>query len=73
VTDAIGAVEGLEPDHFFEVAQLSFGAADLKPVPVARDGDARRVITAILKTAQALDNDGHNLLFPNVAHNATHR
>ena len=32
VADAVGAVERVQADDFFQVAQLAFGAADLQPV-----------------------------------------
>ena len=35
VADAVGAVERLQADGFFQVAQLAFGAADLQAVAIA--------------------------------------
>ena len=35
VANAIGAIERLVADDFFEVAQLAFGAANLQPFSVA--------------------------------------
>ena len=72
VTDAIGPFKGFEANRFFQVAQLAFGAAQLKLIPVAGDGDTRRVIAAVLKSPQALDNDGNYFLFADVANNSTH-
>ena len=35
VSNAIGAVKRLEADHFFEIAQFAFGAANLKACAIA--------------------------------------
>ena len=40
VSDAVGAVERLEADDFFQIAQLAFGAADLQAGAVSGDGDS---------------------------------
>src|ERR1700682_2048629 len=45
VSDAVGAIERLEPDHFFQVAQLAFGATDLQAFAVSGYRDSRRVVT----------------------------
>ena len=34
VADAIGAIERLEADDFFQIAQLAFGPANLQPSPL---------------------------------------
>ena len=60
VADAIGAIEGLQADGFFQVAQLALGAADLQSVAVAGDRDPGRIIAAILEAPQALDDDGND-------------
>ena len=41
VANAVGAVERLEADGFFQIAQLAFGAPELQLVPVAGDGNSR--------------------------------
>jgi hypothetical protein len=51
VSDSVGAVERFLADDFFEVTELALGATDLKSVADAADGDARRVVAAILKLA----------------------
>ena len=53
VADAVGAVDRLEPDGLFQVAQLAFGAANLQPVAVAGHGDSRRVVAAVLEPSSA--------------------
>src|SRR5215470_5843761 len=57
VAYAIGAVERLKPDDLFQVSQLSFGAADLQAVSIPANGDARRVVAAILQPPEAVKND----------------
>src|SRR5579864_5491863 len=73
VADAIGAVERLGADDLFQVAQLAFGAADLESVTIAGDSDARGIISAIFQTSQSINDDRNDLLFADVADDATHR
>ena len=49
VADAVGAVERLQADRLFEIAQLAFGAAHLQTVAIAGDRDSGRVVAAILQ------------------------
>src|SRR5712692_5259378 len=72
VSDAVGAVERLEADHFFEVPQLAFGAADLQAFAVSGDRDSRRVVAAILQLSEALNDDGDDLLLAHISHDAAH-
>ena len=72
VADAVGAVERLQPDDLFQVAQLAFGAAHLQAFAVAGDRDAGRIIAAILQPPQAIDDDRHNPLLPYITNNAAH-
>jgi hypothetical protein len=72
VSDAVSAIERLEPDGFFEVSQLALGAADLQALAVAGDRDAGGVVSAILQPLQPLDDDRHDLLISNVSDDAAH-
>jgi hypothetical protein len=72
VADAVGAVEWLEANRLFQVAQLAFGAANLQATAIAGDRDTGRIVSAILKTAQAIDDDRHNTFFPYIADDAAH-
>src|SRR5437763_4627970 len=74
VADSVSAVQRLETDGFFQIAQLALGAAYLKIAAVATAGhrDARRVISAILEPPQPVYDDRHHALFPYVTNNATH-
>ena len=58
VSDAVSAVERLQADDFFQIAQLAFGAANLQAFAIARDRDARGVVAAVFQPPQALDDDG---------------
>src|SRR6266403_6317375 len=49
VSDAVSAIERLDADYFFQVAQLAFRAADLQAFAVSGDRDSRRVVAAILQ------------------------
>ncbi len=57
MADTVGAVERLDADDLFKIAELALGAAHLQTLAIARHSDARRVIAAIFKLAQALDDD----------------
>ena len=72
VADAVGSIERTQANDFFEVAQFSFGAPNLEIVAFINDGDAGRVVTAILELAQAVNDQRHNLLVSNVTNNSTH-
>jgi len=73
VANAIGAFERTLANHLFQPAQLAGGAAQLQSVTKAANGDARRIVAAILQAAQPL-NDDRNDVFPltNVSNNAAH-
>ena len=72
VADAVGAVERLEPDHFFQVAQLAFGPADLQTLAIAAHRDSGGVVAAIFQPPQSLNDDGNDPFLAYVAHDAAH-
>src|SRR4249919_3675271 len=72
VADPVGAVEWLETDRFFQIAQLAFGAANLQPFPVAGHSDPGRIISAIFQATQTIDDDRHHALFPDVSNDPAH-
>src|SRR5580693_4488967 len=41
MANAVAAFQRLEPDSFFQIAQLAFCAADLQFVPIAGNGNSR--------------------------------
>src|SRR5712691_10957926 len=72
VTDAVGAIERLEPDGLFQVAQLALGTAYLQAAAVARHSDSGRVIAAIFQPPEAVNNHGNHPLIAYVSDDATH-
>src|SRR5690242_2879190 len=75
VPDAVSAVEGFQADHLFQVAQLAFRATDLKMAPPAvltRHGDARRVIAAIFKLLQPVNDHWDNAFFSDITYDSAH-
>ena len=72
VSDTVSAIERLEADDFFEIAQLAFGAPNLQALAVAGDRDSSRVVAAILQPPQALDDDRDHFFLPHVSDNAAH-
>ena len=72
VSDAVGAVERLEADHFFQVAQFTFGAANLQAFAASGHRDSGRVVPAVLQLSQALNDDGDDLLLAHISHNSAH-
>src|SRR5580704_1250357 len=72
VSDAVGAVERLEADDFFQVAKFAFSAADLQTGTVAGNRDSRRVVAAVLQLAKALNDYGNDLLLAHISHDAAH-
>ena len=72
VADAVGAFDGRFLNDFFEVAELSRGAADLELAVLGDDRDARGIIAAVFEFSQALDDDRHYLLRSDVADNSAH-
>src|ERR1700728_4717215 len=72
VANAVGAVERLEANDFFQIAQFAFGASKLQLVAITGDGNSSRIITAVFEPPQALDDDRNHFFFADVANNATH-
>src|SRR5664280_1335288 len=72
MADAVGAVERLQADDLFQVAQLALGAAHLQATAVAGHSNAGGVIAAIFKATQAVNDDRHNSLFSDVSNNPAH-
>src|SRR5262245_14196121 len=72
VTDAVGAVERVQTDSFFKVAEFSFCATDLEVVVFVDDRDAGGVVAAIFEFAQPINDERHDLLVSYVTNNSTH-
>src|SRR5579862_3623381 len=72
VTDAVGAIQWLQTDRFFEIAQFAFGAAYLQAFAISGDGDSCRIISAIFQSSKAVNDDRHDPLLTYISHNAAH-
>jgi hypothetical protein len=72
MADTVSAVDRIQPDGLFQVAQLAFGTAHLQPVAISGDRDSRRVIAAILEPLQTIENDWNYPLFANVTNYSAH-
>src|SRR5215218_4675734 len=72
VADAVRAIKRIEANRLFQVAQLSFGAANLEIVSFIDDSNAGRVVAAIFEFAQPIDNERHDLFVAYVTNNSTH-
>jgi hypothetical protein len=70
--NAVGAIDRIVSDHLFQIAQLAFRAANLQSVLPARNRDSSRVIPAILKAAQSIDDHRNYLLLTDVSNNSAH-
>ncbi len=73
VADAVGAIERVDADGFFEVAEFAGGAADGEVVLAVHDGDAGGIITAIFEAPQAVEDDRNGFTATDIANNPTHR
>jgi hypothetical protein len=69
---AVGAVERLLAQHIFKIAQLALGALNLQVVVFIHHRDSGRVIAAIFKFAQPIDDERDNLFISNVSNYSTH-
>jgi len=73
VADAISAVERLQANHGFQIAQLALGAAHLQAFAIACYRDPGGVIFAIFQPPQTVKNDRHNALVSNIPNNPAHK
>jgi hypothetical protein len=62
IVAGIFAVGGRQANHFLQIAQLARGAPDLELAIAADDGDSGRVVAAVFKPFQPVQDDGHHLL-----------
>jgi len=72
VADAEGAIDGVDGDNGFEVAELAGSAAELEAGGATGYGDAGGVVTAVFEAAQAFNDDGDDGLGANVTNDSTH-
>jgi len=58
VADPVSSGYRIYADHLFQIAQLARSAADAERPIGAVNGEAGRIIAAILEAFQAFENDG---------------
>ena len=52
VADAVGAIQRLEADDFFQIAQLAFSAANLQAFAIAAHRDSGGIVSAIFQPSE---------------------
>jgi hypothetical protein len=67
----LAGIERIDCEHLFEARELARTAPQLNRA-VAHDGDAGRVVAAILEPSQTLDEDGENPLAADVSDDSAH-
>ena len=73
VADAVGAFKGMLADDFFQIAQLARSAPKFQwAVAAIADGDAGRVIAAVLQSPKPFNDDRNGFLRAYIADNSTH-
>src|SRR5215831_2292265 len=72
VADSVGAVERLEANDLFQIAQLAFRTTNLEAVSVATNGDSGRVVAAIFQPPEAIKDDGDDALLAYISHDSAH-
>jgi hypothetical protein len=73
VADTAHTVDRVHTENFFQVAQFAGRAAYTKRLIAARDCQTGRVITAVLKPLETLQNDGDSFAVPDIPYDSTHR
>ncbi len=73
VSESVHAVERLQTQRFFEVAEFTLGSPDVHRAAFVDDSDPGRVVAAILELLQAVHDDGYDLLPSDVSDDSTHR
>src|SRR5688572_6509266 len=71
VANSIGAVKRILLQSRLQIAELSFGAANLQFIIAVNDGDARRVIATVFELPQAIDDQRHHRFVSNVSDYST--
>ena len=73
VANAVGAVQRVLPDHFFQVAQLPGRPAQFEPMSRGPHSDTGGVISAVFQPPQAFQNDRDYVLRADISHDSAHR
>jgi hypothetical protein len=72
MADAERAIDGVQPNSIFQIAQLTLGAPDLELVIAAIYCQACRVVSTILEPFQSLQDNGNGFSRTNITDNPTH-
>ncbi len=72
VPDAVRAVHGIEANLLFQISQLAGGPANVQ-LAIVHDGQARRVVPAVLQPLQAFQQHGHYTFVSDVTDNSRHK
>jgi hypothetical protein len=72
MSDAERAIDWVQPDGFFQIAQLAGCPAHGKLMVIAVNRQAGRVVAAIFQALQAFQYDRNRLAVSNVSHDAAH-
>ena len=72
VADAVRAVNRVDLKNVFEIPQLAGRTANAQGLIVLKNRNPGRVVAAVLKTFQAIQNDGDSSLRANVPDYSTH-
>ena len=72
VPDAVGAFQRRLGDNLFEITKFARSAANFHFSVLGYDGDARGIVATVLQLTQTFDDNGNNLLGPDVADYSAH-
>src|SRR6266581_1344602 len=72
MSNAVGAVQRLETDGLFEIAQLAFSAPHLQAIAVSGYRNSGGVIPPIFQPTKAIEDNGNDPLFAYVPNYAAH-
>src|SRR5579884_3755481 len=73
VADAVRAVNRVDADGVFQIAQFPGSAANRQMTISVQDRDSGRIVAAILQPAKPIEDNGHRLAIADIANNPTHR
>jgi hypothetical protein len=73
MADAVIAVDGIEAQNVFEVAEFPRRAANAEGLIVLVNGHARGIVSAVFEAFQAIHDDGNGALRPYITHYSAHK
>src|SRR5438552_293826 len=72
VANAIRSIYRVYANGFFQVAQLAGCAADGQMIIAVEDGNSGRIVPAIFKAAETVEDDGDGFSISDVADDTAH-